>query len=421
MPRPKGTPTLCRHKASGLAYASFNRKRKYFGRWPEGLKEAPPEIREKFERYLAEWLVQARTSPERPCQLTIAQLIVGYWQQHVVTYYRHADGSPTGEVDGIRLSLRQLNQLYGSTLEIAFSPLALKTVREAMIRAGLRRKVINQRVRRIVRMFRWAVGNELLPVHVLQALQTVDGLRKGRCTAPESQPVTPVCDDIVWATLPYLAPQLQAMVQLQRYTGMRPGEVVLLRGIDVTITEEGWIYQPAKHKTARLGKKRVIPLGPKARALLKPWLRPNLEEYLFQPVEVIGKATLCGKKLGSRYTTNSYDHAILNACYRAFPPPAHLARQRVPARGRKHRYTRWETVKEWRNRLGPEGWKELQTWRQQHRWHPHQLRHTFNTEASAHFGPDHAQAALGHSSLKANEVYDHAQLEKAKRVMEQLG
>ena len=41
-----------------------------------------------------------------------------------------------------------------------FGPLALKALRKAMIDAGLARTTINQRVGRIVRLFKWAVENE---------------------------------------------------------------------------------------------------------------------------------------------------------------------------------------------------------------------------------------------------------------------
>jgi hypothetical protein len=43
-------------------------------------------------------------------------------------------------------------------------------------RPELSRGVINQRVGRVVRMFKWAVGEELVPVEVSQALKAVPGL-----------------------------------------------------------------------------------------------------------------------------------------------------------------------------------------------------------------------------------------------------
>ena len=82
-------------------------------------------------------------------------------------------------------------------------------------------------------MFGWAVENELLPVHVHQALQRVKGLRKGRSEARETAPVEPVSEAAVEAILPHLSPQVAAMVQLQLLSGCRPQEVIAIRPCDV--------------------------------------------------------------------------------------------------------------------------------------------------------------------------------------------
>ena len=97
-----------------------------------------------------------------------------------------------------------------------------------MIANGWSRPYINTAVKRIRATFRWAVSFEFVPANVLHALQSVEPLKFGRCTAPEPEPVTPVADEVVAATLAYLPPSVRAMVELQRLTGMRPGEVCAL-------------------------------------------------------------------------------------------------------------------------------------------------------------------------------------------------
>ena len=57
--------------------------------------------------------------------------------------------------------------------------MALKAVRQAMVDAGLCRRTVNQRVARVVRVFRFGVENELVPAAVHQALKAVAGLRSG--------------------------------------------------------------------------------------------------------------------------------------------------------------------------------------------------------------------------------------------------
>lgn len=113
-----------------------------------------------------------------PQSLSIAELILAY-ARHCDAHYLRADGSFAAERDHIRLAVRTARQVHGTTPADQFGPLALKTVRQAMIDAGLSRNTINQRIGRIARVFRWATENELLPASIYQTLDAVEGLKKG--------------------------------------------------------------------------------------------------------------------------------------------------------------------------------------------------------------------------------------------------
>jgi hypothetical protein len=80
---------------------------------------------------------------------------------------------------------------------------------------------------------KWGIENELVRPEVLEALKCVAGLRYGRSGAKETEPIKPVADAWVNATLPYCSPQVAAMIELQRVTGMRSGEVCLMRTADI--------------------------------------------------------------------------------------------------------------------------------------------------------------------------------------------
>jgi hypothetical protein len=80
--------------------------------------------------------------------LSVSELILAYWPT-VEEYYRHRDGTPTQEVDNVRLSLRRLRLQYGHTSAAAFDSLALEALREYMIRDGLCRGRINKDAGRI--------------------------------------------------------------------------------------------------------------------------------------------------------------------------------------------------------------------------------------------------------------------------------
>lgn len=156
--------------------------------------------------------------PRRTKGLTIARLIDLY-MEHAETYYRHPDGTPTTEVSNTECSLRSLRQQYGRTRVEDFGPLKLKALREEMLKAGWCRKTINQRIGCVKRIFKWGVENEVVPADRFHALQAVAGLKLGRTLARVSEPVRPVPEALVEATLPHVSAQVGAMIRLQLLTG----------------------------------------------------------------------------------------------------------------------------------------------------------------------------------------------------------
>ena len=82
------------------------------------------------------------------------------YKKFAVQHYQK-DGVSTGEWDNIQYAIEPLKQLYGRTLVRDFGPLALKALQRDMIEAGLSRGVINSRIAKIKRIFRWAVSEQL--------------------------------------------------------------------------------------------------------------------------------------------------------------------------------------------------------------------------------------------------------------------
>jgi hypothetical protein len=128
--------------------------------------------------------------------------MVGY-VHHADAYYVK-DRRPTSEARLIRDALKAVRALHGHTPARDFGPLALKAVRQSYIDAKLCRSQVNKRVGRVVRMFRWAVENELVPPSVHHGLKAVAWLRKGRSAARESPPVKPVSEAFVDAIRPHV-------------------------------------------------------------------------------------------------------------------------------------------------------------------------------------------------------------------------
>ncbi len=395
--KPRKVPSYRLHKPTGQAVVRIDGRDHYLGR------HGTEASHEAYRRTIAEWLTHATTQPApRPGQpdapdLSVNELILAFWDRFAGRHYRRPDGTPTGELGNYRDSLRPLRHLYGHTPARDFGPLALKVVRQAMIEAGLARTTINQRVGRIVRLFKWAVENELVPPSVHQALKAVRGLQEGRSEARETVPIKPVSEADVEAIRPFVARQVWAMIELQRLTGMRPGEVTTLRARDLDTSGEVWVYTPATHKTAHLGRGRRIYLGPGAQAVLGPWLRPDPASYLFVPREAVeerlaerrrrrrtpmtpsqrarSRKGYPGRPPGERYTTQTYHHAVMYGCRRAGIAP----------------------------------------------WHPNQLRHSAATTIRAKFGLEAAQVILGHAKADTTEIYAEKDARLALRIAAEVG
>jgi integrase len=346
--------------------------------------------------------------------VTIGKVEAAY-RGHVATYYRFADGSPTDEQKSIKLAIVPLLRLHANTPAEKFGPLALKAVRDEMVKQGWCRSYVNQQIGRVRRMLKWAVENELVPPSVFHGLQAVTGLRVGRSAAPEPDPIKPVPEDHVAAVRERVSETIRTMIDVQMLTGMRPGEVVRMRTCDIDRSADVWVYQPEHHKTLHHGHTREVFIGPKCQALLKPLLdekRPTA--YLFNPAEAEQerreqrsknrKTPLsCGNRPGTkrtakpkrapgdRYDVSAYRRAIARACQaadaeaRKKDPKLAADKVVVPA------------------------------------WHPHQLRHNAATRLRRDYGLEAAQVILGHRTLTATQIYAERNAEAARTVMASVG
>jgi integrase len=277
------TPKYRLHKPTKQAVVTLDGRDVYLGR------HGSPDSHAEYARRVAEWLSNGRrlTGSRHGLggDLTVNEVILPYLRYAEGYYVKN--GKPTSEPANLALALRPLRQLYGHSLAREFGPLALKTVRQALIDSGICRNEVNKRVGKIVRAFKWAVGEEMIPPSVHHGLTSVSGLRQGRSQVRESKPVKPVPDAFVDAVQEHVSRQVWAMIELQRLTGMRPGEVCQIRTRDIETSATVWIYLPESHKTEHHGKLRRICFGPTAQAILRAWLRTDLSAFLFSPCEAM--------------------------------------------------------------------------------------------------------------------------------------
>ena len=419
MPNKPRLPKYRKHKPSGQAVVTISGRDFYLG--PHNSKASITE----YDRLIAEWLAAGRRIPQSDeITLTVNELIVAYWE-HCQAHYRKA-GQPTSMIPKIKAALGPVRTLYGRKFATDFGPLALKACRQTMVDDGQTRGTINAYVGCICKMFKWGGENELVPASIYHGLQTVSGLQKGRSEVPEGDGVTPVADSLVDAVRPFVSRQVWAMIELQRLCGMRPGEVVNMRTIDIDRTGPVWIYVPESHKTEHHGRGREIYIGPQGQAILADFLKADQQAYLFSPSEAEEERRIeqrqnrkssvppsqRNRRGGARvrkptesYRPDSYRRAIVRACELAFDMPDDL--RRLPA-GLP------TDEKERRRKLAAD-------WRAANCWSPNQLRHNAATKARKHGGLELSQLICGHANADVTQIYAERDRARAVEYMGQFG
>jgi integrase len=241
-------PKYRHYKPKNLGVVRIDGKDHYLGKYNS------PESWEKYHRLLAERYSRGPATPAPTDQaksiseiLTIEELCRGYYRYAEKYYVKN--GKVTNQVRLIRLSLHVLNKLYAGTLAKDFGPLALEACQGEFVRQGLARRECNRRTALIRGAFRWGVKKQLVSGEVWHSLQAVGGLKKGRCEAHDPPAVGPVAERVVERTIEHLSPTVGAMVKLQLLTGMRPGELVIMRARDLDMSGPVWQYTPSSSKT----------------------------------------------------------------------------------------------------------------------------------------------------------------------------
>ena len=409
--KPGHVPSYRLHKPSGQARVILDGEHIYLGVYGSS------ESQEKYARLIAERAVTQHNgkprhkggangapSPVAQPDLLVCQLVRKYHEFAKGYFVR--DSEPGKECVEIKLSLRPVMELYGTEKARNFGPLALKAVRQRMVDSCLCRGVVNHRVNRIKRLFKWAVSEELLPSSIYEGLRTVTGLLYGRTMARETDPIKPVEKKWVDAVLPYVWRPVAAMIEIQWFAGMRPGEVVLMRPCDIDMSGEIWVYEPHQHKNRWRNHRRLIPLGPKAQAVIRPFLvdRPE-DEYLFSPRE--GEAAMNADRRKNRKSPMT-------------PSQAKRKPKKHSKRAKRDRYDTHSYLRAITYGIEQAN-KNRKDQPQVPDWCPLQIRHSRATEVRKQYGLEAAQVALGHKNANITEVYAERNLALAVTIAKESG
>ena len=273
MPRQKNAiPSYLLHTKSGQARVRINGRDHLLG--PYGSEES----RIKYGRLISQAagglsvdpLANRGTVPrnaEADSGLSVAELLLAF-KRHADGYYTK-DGKPTAEVDCFNSAMRPVRELFAFTPARDFTPLMLKAAQQKYVDAGWSRGFCNKSTNRIRHIWKWAVGNGMVPVATWQALQAVPPLKVGHTAAPDHKRREAVDDKRIESVRPHLLQHHRDLFDLMLATGARPSELIGLSMADINITGEIWVADLTDHKNAHRGLSRKLFFGPKAQLILR--------------------------------------------------------------------------------------------------------------------------------------------------------
>jgi integrase len=453
VPRPKkGAPPAYRRHSGGQACVSVRDKT---GRRREillGVYDSP-ESKIEYQSILALLRAYRGYYPfadvEQPVPaggLTVDQVILAWWKDAERRY-----GAESGELKHYKYALRHLRTLFATLPAEEFSPKKFKAVCQRMVdalefqvrrvaegavprwlgedrvdleksvalvkkktwakvevlasRQALSRSVINRHLVRIRAIFGWAVSEELIPAAVAHGLREVKGIQQGNRQVKERKPRPPAFWDDVVKVVPFCPLPIAVMLQIQWLTGMRSGEVRIMRTMDVDRTDpECWLYRPGsdlphgRHKNAWRGQDRSVQLGPQCIDLLSPLMRTDAPgAYLFSPARWMSQ--------------RQQERAAQRKTKRQPSQSPGKRRKKNPKRTPKECYSKTsypQAVKRACEKAGIS-------------FHPYALRHGRKMHLARTVGSDAARAVLGQKSIDSTEHYGEIDTLHARQVMKKLG
>ena len=420
MPRRKKTiPNYSHHKPTGQAYVRFldglgGRKTVYLGPYDS------PESRREYARIVAELAatpgpaaVRTPAEPAAGHSVTVNEVLLAFWR-HAERHYRRPDGTPTDELAQYRQTFRLVKELYGHTPATEFGPRALKSLRQRMIDVGWTRKLVNQRVGRVRRVFKWAAAEEMLPVSVFQALGTLPGLQVGRTEARRPTRFSPSRMNTWVQPSPTCGPRSRRWSGSNSSPACAPARSVSCGRAIWTRRGAVWLFRPVQYKTRHRNKPRIVAVGPRAQAVLAAFTPADPSEFYFSPRRVVEQ--LHAERAANRRTPRYASHMKRNQTKRvAVPAKRPAARYTVTSYGRAVGRAVVRANGRRARLAGAHNFDPVP------HWHPNQLRHAHGTEVRRLYGLEAAQVALGHERADVTQMYAEKNLALAVKVATEVG
>jgi integrase len=411
---PSRLPVLATYKVGKYEYHSTywydeknERRRKNFGRTDQVSKRIA-------EARFADWVATEFRTKEyvrNPLGAVAAYSVrnladdVKKWARET---YRKA-GKITGYVYEFETAMDALAAMYGARVADSLGAPEIAKLRDAMIHSKdnqgnpiiLTRKTVNGRLRLVKEAYRWARERGYVSQATAADVAAISVLKKGRTAARDSRAIKPVSHTVLDATARCCTAVVRGMIETQRLTGMRPGEVCAMKAAHIDRRGPIWIYVVPEevYKLSHMEKagERKLPIGPRCQEVLRPFIEGRDEDaYLFSPRE--SAAERLRERRAQRKTPLYDSHK-------------HKRTYGVSDRLRDHydNDTYCRAVHYACKRAGVEN------------WNPNQIRHTRATDIRASDGIEAASVALGHTNIRTTELYAEKNLQAAIEIARKAG
>lgn len=323
----------------------IRRRYHYLGPWDSA------EARQRYGELIAAFL----SSPSRSVVITVHGLIAEFMEWAKSEYRQARAGSAHGgEATNLKYPLRIVGEMYGTLEAGDFGLPQLAKVQDAFAGRGWTRRSVNRQINRVRSCWAWGASRGHVSPECAAALKLLRPIREGSGRVTEKPDVRAAPIDHVRAAAASASPAVVGeMIEMLLLTGMRVGELVRMRPVDIDRSGRVWLYQLEQHKTAHKAKTRIIAIGPRAQRVLAPRLSVCTKLDALVYVNTSGRM----------YEPRAFRRRVLRACELAEVP-------------------------------------EFTT---------HQIRHTSATLPRTEGGLDAAQAMLGHTTATSTVKYAEAE------------
>lgn len=322
---------------------------RHFGPWGSA------RSKDEYARFCNDWRTRGPLAAMGLAVVLIGELVASYTEWAATEYRKR--GRESSEMHCQRSALRPLVAKFGGEDVADFTPEKLREYQRACVAKGWVAKTIRDYTNRVLQCFRFAVERGHYPGEMMERLRAVRNVRRGESMGKRSVKRVPVPLEHVEAVMPHLdrrdavRSMLETMIRVQLFVGCRPIEICVMRPVDLDRTKAEWMYTvpAAWHKLDHFGRDQIYWIGPRAQALLLPYLEGLAPE---SPLFHLPTKTTAVKRVW-------YERKIGEACVKA----------KIPE------------------------------------WNPHRLRHTRATQVSDASGAEDGSRVIGDSEEVARRHY----------------